>query len=208
VEATAIAAAAANAGVQYGYITRRQALGAGLSHHDIARLVRDGHWVRQARGLFRIRGVKETWRGRLMAACLQAGDEAVVSHRSATAVWGIEGFEPPWTIDVTVPPDQRPRIARARLHRRSPATVPSLCGRWMTCVGGSWSAASSCSVAWKRTPSAERLAFPPFGSSWMRSNDFALDGWRQLLVTYRRTEESPESIIVEVEAALACRGGV
>jgi len=42
----------------------------------------------------------------------------------------------------------------------------------------------------------------------VRSNDFALDGWLQLLVTYRRTEENPESIVAEVEAALACRGGV
>ncbi len=42
----------------------------------------------------------------------------------------------------------------------------------------------------------------------VRSNDFALDGWLQLLVTYRRTKESPESIIAEVEAALGCRGGV
>jgi hypothetical protein len=42
----------------------------------------------------------------------------------------------------------------------------------------------------------------------VRSNDFALDGWLQLLVTYRRTGENPESIVAEVEAALACRGGV
>jgi hypothetical protein len=39
----------------------------------------------------------------------------------------------------------------------------------------------------------------------VRSNDFALDGWLQLLVTYRRRQESPESVIAEVEQALAVR---
>ncbi|HEY0399038.1 MAG TPA: hypothetical protein VGF00_11655, partial [Acidimicrobiia bacterium] len=42
----------------------------------------------------------------------------MISHRSAAALWGLEGFEPPRTIDVTVPPGQRPRIEKARLHRR------------------------------------------------------------------------------------------
>ena len=42
----------------------------------------------------------------------------------------------------------------------------------------------------------------------VRSNDFALDGWLQLLVTYRRRQESPESIVAEVQTALAVRGGV
>lgn len=42
----------------------------------------------------------------------------------------------------------------------------------------------------------------------VRNNDFALDGWLQLQVTYRRKEESPAGIVAEVEAALARRGGV
>ncbi len=42
----------------------------------------------------------------------------------------------------------------------------------------------------------------------VRSNEFALDGWLQLLVTYRRYEDRPQSIVAEVEAALAVRGGV
>jgi len=308
VEATAIAAAAAKISVQYGYITFRQALDAGLSHHDLARLVRDGHWVRvrATRGLFRIRGVKETWRGRFMAACLQAGDEAVVSHRSAAAVWGIEGFGPPWTIDVTVPPGQRPRIPRARLHRRSifgravhdaipvtpiPETLLDLCAisgnraiplralddvrrrklvssfelqrrleehakrktagvplyrellerRLGKMPPGTVFAAEVLDLlvsAGLPEPEAEvpvtiggrryvidlayrrpkiaieclgkigHLNEKAFEEDPVRSNDFALDGWLQLLVTYRRKEESPESIVAEVQAALACRAGV
>jgi hypothetical protein len=43
----------------------------------------------------------------------------VISHRSAAALWGLEGFEAPRTIDITVPPGQRPRIEKARVHRRA-----------------------------------------------------------------------------------------
>ena len=42
----------------------------------------------------------------------------------------------------------------------------------------------------------------------VRSNDLALDGWLQLQVTYRRLEERPQSIVAEVDTALAVRGVV
>jgi len=118
VDTDALARAAAKAAAQHGLITWDQLLDAGLSPDVVRRLVVEGQLIRVTRGLYRMIGVKTSWRGRLMAACLQAGDGAVVSHRSAAAVWGLEGFEPPWIIDVTVPPKRRPRIENARVHRR------------------------------------------------------------------------------------------
>src|SRR5437763_1710358 len=88
---------------QYGYITWKQARDAGLTKPMIDRLVRDGYWQRLGGGLYRMNGVASTWRSRMMGACLRGGDGAVVSHRSAAAVWGLEGFGPPMTIDLTVP---------------------------------------------------------------------------------------------------------
>ena len=114
----ALAKAAAKAGRQYGFITWQQALDAGLSPAVVRRLVAEGHWIRVARGLYRLNGIQQTWRGRMMAACLLAGEGAVVSHRSAAALWGLEGFEPPATLDITVPPGRRPRLEKARVHRR------------------------------------------------------------------------------------------
>ena len=302
-ETCALAAAAAKASVQYGYITREQALDAGLSHHAIARLVREGHWVRDAKGLFRVSAVKQTWRGRLMAACLQAGPAAVVSHRSAAAVWRLDGFEPPRTIDITVPPGQRPRLPRACLHRRLvrarsvregipvtpiPETILDLCAvsrnrdiplralddvrrrklvsTWELerCLEEHSGRGQAGSVLYRQLlerrlgrtppgsifsarvldllidaglpePEAEvwvtidgrryriDLAYPrrkiaieclgkighlnerAFEEDPARSNDFALDGWLQLFVTYRRYEERPRSVVAEVEAALAVR---
>jgi hypothetical protein len=120
VDTDALARAAAKAAAQHGFITWDQLLDAGLSSDVVRRLVAEGQLIRVAHGVYRMIGVKVTWRGRLMAACLQAGDDAMISHRSAAALWGLEGFEPPATIDVTVPHGRRPRIERARLHRRAP----------------------------------------------------------------------------------------
>jgi hypothetical protein len=41
----------------------------------------------------------------------------------------------------------------------------------------------------------------------VRSNDFALDGWLQLLVTWRRFDDRPGRVIADVKEALARRGG-
>jgi hypothetical protein len=305
VDTDALTRAAARASQQYGLMTWRQALDAGLSPALVRRLINEGHWVRVARGLFRINGVKASWRGRMMAACLQAGDLAMVSHRSAAALWGIEGFEPPTTIDVTVPPAHRPRIEKARVHRRAvprrtarnaipvtpiPETILDLCAvsrnraiplralddvrrrklvssfelerclaehapqrlagisvyrallerRLVRTPPGTVIAADVLDLlvgAGLPEPEAEvwvticgrlyriDLAYPrpkiaieclgkighlnekAFEEDPVRRNDFGLDGWLQIEVTWQRRLDHPRGIIAEVETALAQRGG-
>jgi hypothetical protein len=302
----ALAAAVTLARGQYGFITWRQALQAGLSPAVIARLVAEGHWRQVGGGLYQVNGVAPCWRGRLMSACLRGGEGAVISHRSAAALWGIEGFGPPWTVDITVPPERRPRIPGVRVHRRLlsrtkvrdgipitpiPETILDLCAlrgertiplralddvrrrklvstfELERCRDEHSGRGHAGSVLYRellerrlgRTPpgtvfSAEVLDLlvdaglpEPEAEVWVtingrryridlayrrpkiaieclgkighlnekafeedpvRSNDFALDGWLQLFVTYRRQEESPKSVVAEVEAALALRGGV
>lgn len=41
----------------------------------------------------------------------------------------------------------------------------------------------------------------------VRNNDFAIDGWLQLQVTYWRVQDNPDAVVATVDAALACRGG-
>jgi very-short-patch-repair endonuclease len=53
-------------------------------------------------------------RGRMMAAALSYGSEAVLSHRAAAAIWDL-GPWPTGFIDVTVPRTARPRIG-TRVH--------------------------------------------------------------------------------------------
>ena len=54
----------------------------------------------------------------LKGLCLRAGDGAAISHRAAAAVWGLEGFEPPFVVELTVPRSRQPRLKNVRVHRR------------------------------------------------------------------------------------------
>lgn len=299
-----IVSATEKAHQQYSYITLAQAESLGVHRNTVGRLVRAGLWIRDGPSLFRLAGASPTWRGRMMAACLRAGPEAMISHRSAATLWGLEGFNPPWTLDVTVPPWQRPRIPKVHIHRRDgfrravhdgipvttiPETILDLCAvsanegiplrafhdvrrrrlvstpelerclaehskrrtagiglyrdilvRWLgkTPPGNSFATEvlDLLVAAGLPEPVAEfwvtldgrryriDLAYPAlkiaiecigkighlnekaFEEDPVRSNDFALDGWLQLQVTYRRKEEKPESVVAEVAAALAVRG--
>lgn len=56
-------------------------------------------------------------RGRWMGAVLACGPEALVSHRSAAALWGMVKVDRP-PIDVVVPAEARRRAPGIRTHRR------------------------------------------------------------------------------------------
>lgn len=53
-----------------------------------------------------------------MAAVLACGPEAVLSHRSAAALWGISAEVPGWT-EVSIPASSLRRSARIRVYRSS-----------------------------------------------------------------------------------------
>ena len=50
-----------------------------------------GIWITLFDGVYRIGGAPATWRADLFAACLAGGTDAVASHRSAAALWGVDG---------------------------------------------------------------------------------------------------------------------
>lgn len=78
---------------QHGVFSRAQALKAGVGAKSIHRRVTSGRWERVLPSVYRITGTGGTWHQRLMAAVLWAGPGAVISHRAAAGLWGIEGFE-------------------------------------------------------------------------------------------------------------------
>ena len=94
-------AIAAVAATQYGVFSRAQARGVGLSDRQLRYRIERGRIERLTRHTFRIVGAAESWRQRLMAACLAAGDGAAVSHRSAAALHRYDGF-PPGLVEITV----------------------------------------------------------------------------------------------------------
>jgi very-short-patch-repair endonuclease len=96
---------------QYGVFTWTQALEAGLSAAAITRRVTSGLWERLLPRVYRVTGGPSNDRQAALAACLWAGRGVVVSHRTAAALWELDGVEARKT-EITV---QSPRDPRSRL---------------------------------------------------------------------------------------------
>lgn len=81
--------AAALAGRQHGRVARSQLLALGLSTDAIDRRVVAGRLHPVHRGVYAVGHLATTPRARWMAAVLACGPGAVLSHRSAAALWGL-----------------------------------------------------------------------------------------------------------------------
>jgi very-short-patch-repair endonuclease len=91
---------------QHGVVGRDQLLALGLTSSAIGRKVDAGRLHVIHRGVYAVGHTAITQRGRWMAAVLASGDGAVLSHRSATALFGIWGSGA-GEIHVTVPRKSR-----------------------------------------------------------------------------------------------------
>lgn len=114
---------------QWGLLTRTQALAAGVPRATFARLASAGALIRVAHGVYRIAGGMDPGHLELRAAWLQldpatpawqrlrSDDTAVVSHRSAAALYGLGDL----IADIhefTVARRTQTRRADVRLHLR------------------------------------------------------------------------------------------
>ena len=93
---------------QHSIVTRRQLRAAGDSDDDVDHELAIGRLIREAPGAFRPWGVKRSWHLRASGALLSARAPALISHRSAAWLYGIDEHRP-GIIDVTVPRHRRPR---------------------------------------------------------------------------------------------------
>lgn len=98
---------------QHGIVARKQVEGAGLSADTVDRWIRKGRLQRIHRGVYALGHDAITRRGQWIAAVLASGPGAVLSHRSATALWGIWGSGAGET-HVTIP---RHTGSRRPIHR-------------------------------------------------------------------------------------------
>jgi very-short-patch-repair endonuclease len=98
---------AALADRQHGVVAVWQLAAIGLTQDDVDYRVRIGRLHRIHKGVYAVGYRKLTRQGHWMAAVLAYGPDAVLSHRSAAALWGIgPGF---WKIEVTTPGPRRSR---------------------------------------------------------------------------------------------------
>lgn len=83
------------AGRQHGVIARRQLQEAGLGPRTISRRVETGRLFRLHREVFAFGHERLTQRGQWLAAVVACGDGALLSHRSAAALWGLMAWREP-----------------------------------------------------------------------------------------------------------------
>lgn len=99
---------------QHGLITRAQALALGFTRHQIQGRLNSGAWVAAERGVYRHHLHRPSWHNRLLACCLATG--GVASHRSAAALWALDGCRP-GPLEVTIPATVRIDRPAVRIHR-------------------------------------------------------------------------------------------
>jgi hypothetical protein len=99
---------------QHAAISRRQAIGVGMTRNQIAGRLASRRWRRAARGVFVVTAAPATWRQRMAVAGLAGPDGTVVSHLSAAALH--ELMEPPEVPHVTVPTGASGDVSGAAVH--------------------------------------------------------------------------------------------
>ena len=102
---------------QQQLVTRGQCLSRGLTHGQIRHAIESGLMVRMRRGVYRWCGARPTWRTMAMAAVLEAGVDAVLSHRSAAILWGFLEEHEEGALEITSPKVRR--LAGVRAHRHT-----------------------------------------------------------------------------------------
>lgn len=108
------------AGRQHGIVARRQLLALGFNSREIEHRVGRGRLHLAMRGVYAVGWPQLTKKRRWMAAVLACGEGAMLSHRSAAALWDI-GIEQRGRIDVSV--RRRCELRRSGLRIRGRPTL-------------------------------------------------------------------------------------
>jgi very-short-patch-repair endonuclease len=126
-KAHALARLSAYSSQQLGLFTRAQAGEVGLNAGALQRLVQAGVTERIYPDVFRFAASTPTWHQRVLAACLDGGDECLASHRTAAALHRFDGFEPGGVIEVVVPMRRRHRRRDVIVHHSRSLTSVDRC---------------------------------------------------------------------------------
>ena len=150
-----------SAEAQAGYFTAAQARQAGFSHALLSYHVRVGLFERICPGIYRLKRFPSSTHEDLFVAWLRAGENAVISHDSALALYDLSDLLPS-EIHLTVPRTASRRHPGLRLHtnRLEPGDVTTYAGLPVTTVARTISdlAASGLSeeVIWQAVQEALR----------------------------------------------------
>jgi predicted transcriptional regulator of viral defense system len=104
---------------QHGLVTRSQLRDLGLGRGSIDHRIGTGRLVAVHRGVYAVGHRPRTRHSTWMAAVLACGDTAVLSHRSAAALWGIRRWSPA-RAEVTAPTQRRRPGIAVHVRRTTP----------------------------------------------------------------------------------------
>jgi len=110
------------AGENNGIMTKSDCRSCGLSDEQIQYRVETGALIIVHRGVYRVAGAPDTKESRMMAAVKAAGPDALLSHRAAAELVGLEGIEAGDTIEVVNSSGNR--VEGVRAHRLRPTDRP------------------------------------------------------------------------------------
>jgi hypothetical protein len=123
---------------QHGVITAAQLRQAGLSYAAISQRVKSGRLHRIHRGVYAVGHPAASQHAKWMAAVLACGPSAVLSHRSAAALWELlRPIEGPVEVSIRTKNGRRPRYG-IRVHRRAGLPMQSLTIRSLIPVTVPW----------------------------------------------------------------------
>jgi hypothetical protein len=101
---------------QYGLIERTQVAGFDVSEDEIQGRLERGEWANPHPRVYVVGAAPASRLQQLLAACMAAGPDAVVSHRAAAWLWGFDGF-PTAPIEITFRDGRGPVPAGVIRHR-------------------------------------------------------------------------------------------
>lgn len=108
---------------QHGVITHSQLRALGMGAEAIQHRLHNGRLHQLMRGIYAVGRPEVGRRGRWQAAVLACGPEALLSHRSAAALWRIHRYDGE-LLEVVVPKERPRRRPGIRVHRRSDHRAP------------------------------------------------------------------------------------
>lgn len=103
---------------QHGVVARSQLLALGIGPRSIEHRVGKGRLHPLWRGVYAVGRPEVDQKGRWMGAVLVCGRGALLSHRSAAALWGLAQVLDTRTIDVTLPAGRFRQPPGIKAHRR------------------------------------------------------------------------------------------
>ncbi len=98
----------------HGVFSRKEARELGLSDNQIAGLLRRNEAVRTHPSTFRSTAHRRGWKSQARGAAVSA--DGILSHRSAAALWRIDGF-PLALVELTIPYSRSVHLPGVKVHR-------------------------------------------------------------------------------------------